>query len=492
MRPFMNIRAMLLLAFLLPILPAQAQASRLTTVTIDYADSLSSPQIANGKIAFRQMQAFFDATPLKSGVAYSFTHDVLTNPLQQGYIDAAGGFGDGISAAASALNMLVHKTWFWGQDGIERPLFEQVHATTVRDDKVFGVFAVALTLEAAKPSDYLWRVNPAYDGPAPRISSELNTATAMIQLSVTFADECPPSAHHGLTDSLRALIRDRRIGVTVIPIADPAAAIHLQDDDQTPIASAWKGAGAIYFFENSDPAIWRNVPVRYWHTADSALGEVPAAYRDTLLKYRAILWDVYVMTVFSGNHEAGNVLAYVYHNLLHSADTNPIVAFNEWSERSAGISAASGLLDWHYGNVQNPANFDARFQDRKITLGANALFYANTYSARDLAQFYYHLATVGRQQGYYDTAVELLSIRTEIVSAIEGQIAHTAIRSATKDGYFVPGSPLSLEHAVNNDAGLLTFPDGREYAVAFTAFDATELEGDVIGLVIHDLSAQGQ
>src|SRR5258708_39478543 len=103
MRPFMNTRAILLLAFLLPILPAQAQASRLTTVTIDYADSLNPAQIANAKIAFRQMQAFFDATPLKSGVAYSFAHDVLIDPLQQGYIDAAGGFGDGISAAASAL-----------------------------------------------------------------------------------------------------------------------------------------------------------------------------------------------------------------------------------------------------------------------------------------------------------------------------------------------------------------------------------------------------
>src|SRR5260221_622105 len=309
--------------------------------------------------------------------------------------------------------------------------FMNIRAMLVRNEKFFGVFVVALALESANHSDYPCEASPVYDGLPPRIRNELNTATAMSQLSVTFADECPPSAHHGLTDSLRALIRDRRIGVTVIPIADPAAAIHLQDDDQTPIASAWKGAGAIYFFENSDPAIWRNVPVRYWHTADSALGEVPAEYRDTLSKYRAILWDVYVMTVFSGNYEAGNVLAYVYHNLPRSADNNPIVAFNEWSERSAGISAAPGLLDWHYGDVQNPANFDARFQDRKITLGANALFYANTYSARDLAQFYYHLATVGRQQGYYDTAVELLSIRTEIVSAIEGQIAHTAIRCAT-------------------------------------------------------------
>src|SRR5260221_13301277 len=111
MRPFMNIRAILLLAYLLPALPAQAQASRLTTVTIDFADSLSFEQVGNARIALRQMQAFFDATPLKSGVAYSFAHDVLIDPFQQGYIDTAGGSGDVINVAASALNMLVHKTW---------------------------------------------------------------------------------------------------------------------------------------------------------------------------------------------------------------------------------------------------------------------------------------------------------------------------------------------------------------------------------------------
>ena len=74
-----------------------------------------------------------------------------------------------------------------------------------------------------------------------------------------------------------------------------------------------------------------------------------------------------------------------------------------------------------------------------------------------------------------------------IVSKIEGQTFNTTIHTATKDGYFVPGSPLSLGHEVNNDAGLLIFPDGRLYIVAFTAFDAVDVEGDAIGLVIRAL-----
>jgi hypothetical protein len=40
---------------------------------------------------------------------------------------------------------------------------------------------------------------------------------------------------------------------------------------------------------------------------------------------------------------------------------------------------------------------------------------------------------------------------------------------------------------VNNDAGLLIFPDGRRYAVAFTAFDAVDLENDVVRAVIRAL-----
>ena len=68
-----------------------------------------------------------------------------------------------------------------------------------------------------------------------------------------------------------------------------------------------------------------------------------------------------------------------------------------------------------------------------------------------------------------------------------GPCVVTQRKTATKDGYFGPGSPQSLGHDVNNDAGLLIFPDGRVYVAAFTAFDAVELESDVVGLVIRSL-----
>src|SRR5450432_1602357 len=156
MRPSHLLRFIALsLGMVLPMLSTpsvQAQAAETVTVTIAYGDSLSPAQIANARIAVRQMQTFFDSTVLAAGVEYSSLRDLFINPRQQGYTDAPGGYGDGIGAAASALNTLVHKTWFWDSDGIERPLFQEIHATAVRGDKVFGVFAVALYLDPGRPT----------------------------------------------------------------------------------------------------------------------------------------------------------------------------------------------------------------------------------------------------------------------------------------------------------------------------------------------------
>jgi hypothetical protein len=198
---------------------------------------------------------------------------------------------------------------------------------------------------------------------------------------------------------------------------------------------------------------------------------------------------VYVMTVFSGNHEAANVLNYVYQNGTARLGANPIIAFNNWSRQVVGISPESGQYSWQYGYLENPRYNDPRYATRSFAYNGEALFYSSTYSARDLALFYYHLATVGKERGYYDAAVELLSIRSNIMSKIEGQVLdHPEIQTATKDGYFGPDSPNSLGHDVNNDAGLLIFPNGTTYAVAFTAFDAVDIESDVIGAVILTLT----
>jgi hypothetical protein len=219
---------------------------------------------------------------------------------------------------------------------------------------------------------------------------------------------------------------------------------------------------------------------------------VPPAYQEAWSKYGEVLHNAYVMTVFSGNHEAANVLSYVFSNLteMQQRNSNPIRAFNTWSQEIVGISPNSGLYNWLYGNLEKPAVNDPRFVDRRVIYKGKSIFFANTYNAQDLAHFYYHLATVGRQRGYYDAAVELLSIRTPIISKIEAQTLGMTIQTASKDGYFGSGSENSLGYAVNNDAGLLLLPDGREYAVAFTALEAVQLESDVVGLVVRTLAGR--
>src|SRR5258708_18855159 len=124
------------------------------------------------------------------------------------------------------------------------------------------------------------------------------------------------------------------------------------------------------------------------------------------------------MAVFSGNHEAGDVLAYVYRSMEAAGKPNPsgnaIRAFNDWSRQVVGISAESGLYAWRYGALTAGDSVDDRFVQRRLLIGTDSLFFANTYSAHDLSLFYLYLARQGTAQGFYATAVELLSVHNAI------------------------------------------------------------------------------
>lgn len=456
------------------------------TITLPYPGQADPGTVRNAQIAIHQMLTYFDSSTFTAGVDYSFNHDVLGGslPKRLGYVDSGHGYGYGINLVASGLNTLVHEAFFWDQGSVERPIFEQVVGVPIKNDKALGVYAVSILLAPEGTQDYVWRLSPGYLGPAPRIFGSAD-ATG-ISLTVMYTDAGAPTlTRASLTASLRALIGQQRIGVSLISPENPAAQINVHEDDQVPIASAWKGPGLTYFFAHVGPDVWRSVPVRYWKS--EKITDVPLAYQQAWLDYHTILYDVYIMAVFSGNHEAGDVLGYVYRQSApHSAASNPIIAFNDWCQEVMGLSPDSGLYNWRYGDLDQPGIFDGRYAQRRLVVGSTALFYSNLFSAHDLALAYVYLATVGRTQGFYDVAVALLSIRSEIVSKIQGQ-APADLQTATKTGYFGPGSPHSLGHDVDNDAGLLIFPDGQVVAVAFTAFDAVDLENDVVGLVMRSL-----
>jgi hypothetical protein len=475
-----------------------ADLTRTHTESMSFAGQHDDPaRLVNTQVALKQLQRFFDNVQFQPGVEYSFIHDVLQDSLShsRGFVETrSGSFGNGISSVASLLNALVHQARFWDKNGTPQTVFEEVNAKSVKNDSAIGAYSVLIFLDPGnvRSYDYVWRLNPTYSGPPPRIVARFDETTYTASLTVTYADQTPPpeavrSSHDAaLLATLCTLIGDRRLGFTLIPINNPQAEININENAQVPSASAWKGAAVVYFFEKISPDIWRSVPIRYWNTRN--VRRVPVEYQDAWLKYHEILRWVYVMTVFSGNHEAANVLAYIYDNAPHEPNRNPVQSFNDWARQSLGISSESGLFSWQYGRLASSNIIDTRFAGRRIVEGGQELFYSATFSAHDFALIYYHLATVGSQRGYYDKAVELLSIRTDIVSKIEGQVAdHPEIQTATKDGYFSPSSENSLGHDVNNDAGLLIFPDGRRYAIAFTAFDAVDIESDVVGVVMRAL-----
>ncbi len=187
-------------------------------------------------------------------------------------------------------------------------------------------------------------------------------------------------------------------------------------------------------------------------------------------------------------------MLYVYNLMPNPKPLNPIVAFNDWS-LSIGMTPGSGMRQWMAGATDHPTYIDSRYNMRLFFPDDPVPqydYYNVTYSARDFANFFYHLATVGKKQGYYAKAVELLAIRNQVVSLIEGcplTAPSTGMITSTKDGYFRPDSPDSHGHDVDNDAGLLIFPDGATYVVAFTTFDSHDIAFDVVCKAIHSIVA---
>src|SRR2546421_641063 len=74
--------------------------------------------LPNFQAALTRLQTFLDSTKFQKGAQYSFINNAL------GIVYSQNGSGDGVNAAASLLNRLVHQTLFWDSDGVQKPVFE--------------------------------------------------------------------------------------------------------------------------------------------------------------------------------------------------------------------------------------------------------------------------------------------------------------------------------------------------------------------------------
>jgi Beta-lactamase enzyme family len=528
-----------------------ASLSRTITVEMKYVrgDNYKN-RLINAQAAFNQMNDFFGRVEFKRGFNYSFLRDVLQGSMmpEQGYVNTPKGYAFGACGASSVLNKLVQTAMFRDSDGKEKNVFQTIMIWTWKGDKTYGQYGATIFLDPSgvRSKDYIWHLNPAYDGPPPKITAQFDMAAETVTLTMAYGDEPPatarpkatavvsaptavppsePVAINGddspdggvapsdnsasanvpvnavpdnrtksertadLSQKLKLIIGSRKFGVSVMPVGDSAGfldEIGVNQDTQLFVASAFKGPLAMYFFENVDKEVWSSVPVRYWNAKDA--DSVPAEYRTAWLMHHDILKDVYWMTVYSENDATGDTLMYVYQNTAQASNgENPIIAFNNWSRQAVGIGPDSGLHMWLAGKTVCKKCVDERYGKKFLVYGGKVLSPNNTYSPRDLAQFYTYLATKGRQLGYYDIAHELLSTLGQERSMLEFYTNREGIKAASKDGFVGPYSEDSDGFYISTDAGLLTMPDGAQYAVAFMAFDAGDLMANSITTVLKSL-----
>ncbi len=526
---------------------ADSPQQRVFTVSMTYPEKNYRNRLVNAAAGFDQLQHFFDTVQWKPNFSYSFLRDVLHNSLKAdaGFVMTEEGYGYGLCGASSLLNRFVQTATFQDGSGKEQPLFQAVLVWTWNGDPTYGKYGATVYLDntgTKKNKDYVWILNPAYHGLAPQMMVHFTLEDRTVKLTGTYSDSVatptkipstatptkvpatkaptktpakvsatkaptktaiptatptktasidysrftPEQKSTLLTQRLSKIIGERKFGVIIVPVGDSAndmSEAGFNQDVQLYVASAFKGPVAIYFFENVSDQVWRNVPIQYWNVKDAS--KIPAKYQDAWTQYHAILYDVYQMTVYSQNESTGDVLQYVYDNTPQNQNgDNAIVAFNNWSQQSVGVSADSGLYLWWAGKTNVKGLQDNRYGSRKFYYGGKWLLPTNTYSARDLAKYYVHLATQGHDLGYYDMATELLSTLAEGEQSMIEYFAHKqGIQEASKDGFVGPTSDYSDGYYISTDAGLLTLPSGAQYAVAFMTFDSGDLLAFTISTV---------
>ncbi len=436
--------ALLGIICLLTQMPAAVQVdSAPPDLTRTYSARIAFPpdpsKAEHTQAVFVALQNFFETVQFYQAVNYSLIHNV--GPGNARLSDAD------LCSAATLLDNVVRNAVFRDGDQVEKAVFQSLGLVESAVPDSYCRVQITLDPAGKRTIDYVWRLNPNYDGPPPHFTLQIGANSAL--LTLTYGDKAaalnggylqsPEGASAFLSDQFTAIMKGRKVGVALIPLAGlhSIAEAGYNADDQLPVASAFKGPVAIYFFENVNSVVWRSVPIRYWNATH--IDSVPDDYQAAWTQYHVILKNVYEMAVHSDNDATGKTLAYVYENSAwQTRATNPLIAFNDWSRQNVGISKLSGLHSWFAGTTACVGCTDERFINRPLVYAGKILYINNTYSPRDLARFYIYLATRGRALGYYDTAIELLS--NQPTSLIKEYTAFLRIRVASKDGYVAPNS----------------------------------------------------
>jgi hypothetical protein len=269
---------------------------------------------------------------------------------------------------------------------------------------------------------------------------------------------------------------NRPLSVFFYDVTNSVLLANVDMEKQMPVVSAVKGPILMYFFDVVDPEVWGSVPVELWNLRDES--DIPPYYKDLWLEHRTILRDLYRMIVVSDNIATGNALAYAYNYYHPDGIDNPIEAFNDWSMKTVGMSAESGMRQWDEGATNHPDWIVTRFNDRMTPIYNRQRFYNNTYSALDLGRFYQWLYTQADRR-IYNRAVEVMSIIQGYPGVLEESAQRVGGIPVSKDGYVGPGDRNNaLNEHLTADAGLILVGNDA-YIVVTMAVNGGDKMGNV-------------
>jgi len=177
---------------------AAPQPLRTVTVSFTYSPlNVYDGRLTNSKAAFTLLQKFLFTLPSRTAGKYSFVNDVIGGKFHErdGFVWTTYGYAYGTCGAASLLHQLIRAAFFIDANGHQQPLFEIVQYKR-EINPTYGRYgaAIFIDLDGKRTSDFVWRLNPDYHGPIPRIGihfKNLKGGGAVVTMSARYADELP-------------------------------------------------------------------------------------------------------------------------------------------------------------------------------------------------------------------------------------------------------------------------------------------------------------
>ncbi len=251
----------------------------------------------------------------------------------------------------------------------------------------------------------------------------------------------------------------------------------LNSEKLLPVASAFKSGVLMYFVDQMSADIWGTVPVEFWNANSS--DEMPEDYRSSWKTHRAILRTLYQMIVLSDNVATGTVLATV---AKANNRNDAVVAFNDWSRDTVGLSQLSGLGSWNNGLEEDINFIDERYTDNQTSLNSQLVTLNNMMTPRDLGLFYAWMLS-----NMSDEAQTVCKNLLSIIYTNRGANLERLSQQFEGVAYSKNGSLSTDAGYVVSDGGIIDLPDGRQFLLIVQSLDPDDAVISIVPELFEEL-----